>query len=242
LHCRCLDRQWFFRPDEEDTITLVPSPAGPYPLGETLVTLTVIDSQGESSSCQATVTVVDGTHPIIACPANIAATASSTAGATVHFPLPTASDTCSAVEVACWPASGSLFPVGTTLVTCTATDTAGNQSQCDFTVNVAYSWSGVLQPINADGSSVFKAGSTITVKFQLLGASAGIVNAVAKFSYVKPNAEVVAPVGQFRYDPTMQQYVFNWNTKGLSAGNYQLQIDLGDGVSRTANVGLNVKR
>jgi hypothetical protein len=57
-----------FDPDEEDTITLIQSPAGPYPLGETLVTLTVIDSQGESSSCQATVTVLDGTHPSIACP------------------------------------------------------------------------------------------------------------------------------------------------------------------------------
>ena len=109
-------------------------------------------------------------------------------------------------------------------------------------MNVAYSWSGVLQPINADGSSVFKAGSTIKVAFQLIGTSAGIVNAVAKFSYIKPNAEVVGPVGQFRYDPKGKQYFFNWNTKGLSAGNYQLQIDLGDGVLRTVNVGLNAKR
>ena len=37
----------------------------------------------------------------------------------------------------------------------------------------------MLQPINADGSSVFKAGSTVSVKFQLTGASAGITNATA---------------------------------------------------------------
>src|SRR5438309_8185892 len=37
-----------------------------------------------------------------------------------------------------------------------------------------YAWSGVLQPLNPDGSSVFKAGSTVSVKFQLTGASASL--------------------------------------------------------------------
>jgi hypothetical protein len=42
----------------------------------------------------------------------------------------------------------------------------------------------------------------------------------------------------FRYDPTSGQYVFNWNTKGLTAGLYGLRIELGDGVTRTVNLGL----
>ena len=33
----------------------------------------------------------------------------------------------------------------------------------------------------------------------------------------------------FRYDATSGQYVFNWSTKGLTAGTYQLRIDLADG-------------
>jgi hypothetical protein len=232
-----------FSPDG-GTITLSQSPAGPYPLGETLVTLTVVDSLGQSSSCQATVTVLDGTPPLITCPPNITATATSTAGATVSFPLPTASDTCSAFNVACSPASRSLFPLGPTLVTCTATDAAGNQSQCNFKVNVAYSWSGVLQPINADGSSVFKAGSIVSVKFQLTGASAGIKNAVARLSYAKVSDSTPGPVNEagaagnatagnlFQYDTVSGQYAFNWSTKGMTAGKYQLTIDLGDRVTR----------
>ena len=40
-----------------------------------------------------------------------------------------------------------------------------------FMVSVAYAWSGVLQPVNADGSSVFKLGSTVPVTFQLTGPS-----------------------------------------------------------------------
>jgi hypothetical protein len=42
----------------------------------------------------------------------------------------------------------------------------------------------------------------------------------------------------FRYDATSGQYVFNWSTKGLTAGTYQLRIDLADGASRTVRISL----
>jgi hypothetical protein len=38
--------------------------------------------------------------------------------------------------VICSPPSGSVFPVGTTTVTCTAIDTAGNQNSSEFTLTV----------------------------------------------------------------------------------------------------------
>jgi hypothetical protein len=47
-----------------DPITLTLSPAGPYPLGETGVTLMVSDGL-ESSTCSATITVVDDTPPVL---------------------------------------------------------------------------------------------------------------------------------------------------------------------------------
>jgi hypothetical protein len=55
-----------FDPDG-DSLTLTQDPAGPYALGATLVTLTATDPLGESSSCSATVTVVDATPPVVSC-------------------------------------------------------------------------------------------------------------------------------------------------------------------------------
>ncbi len=53
-----------FDPDGSP-ITISQSPAGPYPVGSTMVTLSVTDSQGASDSCTAMVTVVDATPPTI---------------------------------------------------------------------------------------------------------------------------------------------------------------------------------
>ena len=57
-----------FDPDEGDSITVTQSPAAPYGLGNTLVTLTVSDGQA-TAQCIATVSVVDQTPPAISCPA-----------------------------------------------------------------------------------------------------------------------------------------------------------------------------
>ena len=56
-------------------------------------------------------------------PADITAAATSTAGALVSYTAPTAVDEdTTAPAVSCSPASGSTFPIGTTTVTCTASD------------------------------------------------------------------------------------------------------------------------
>ena len=124
-----------FSSNAGDTITLVQSPPGPYPLGETSVTLTVTDNHGASNSCVATVTVVDRTPPVITCPANIVTDATSRSGAVVSI-APTASDNCSLASVTSSPASGSAFAIGDTTVSCTATDAAGNQAACTLIVHV----------------------------------------------------------------------------------------------------------
>lgn len=50
-----------------DPIVLALAPPGPYPLGDTVVTLTVTDPLGETDECQATITVVDCEVPTVKC-------------------------------------------------------------------------------------------------------------------------------------------------------------------------------
>lgn len=58
-------------------------------------------------------------------------------GAIVPFDAPLATDNCTALPlVICTPASGSVFPIGTTQVICVATDDCGNSSQSSFEVEV----------------------------------------------------------------------------------------------------------
>jgi hypothetical protein len=146
------------------------------------------------------------------------------------------------------PGAGTILPPGHNTLRVDAAATADYRAaSATVTIDVRYDWSGVLQPINSDGSSVFRRGSTVPVKFRLAGASAGITNAVARLSYVYVNGsagmvnEAVstaqATTGNlFRYDGG--QYVFNWSTQGLAAGTYELRIDMGDGLIRTVRLAL----
>jgi X-Pro dipeptidyl-peptidase len=76
--------------------------------------------------------------PVLAdVPADIVVDATGPAGAVVEYPLPTATDDETPdPEVACDPPSGATFPVGATVVECTATDAYGNAATSAFTVTV----------------------------------------------------------------------------------------------------------
>jgi T5SS/PEP-CTERM-associated repeat protein len=124
--------------DSDGTITnLTLNPPGPYAKGTNAVTFTVVDNLGASNSCAATIVVLDTTPPGITCPANIITNAP--AGQTsmiLNYPAPVVTDNCPGVTTNSSPASGSVFPLGTTTVNCTATDTSGNTNFCSFTVTV----------------------------------------------------------------------------------------------------------
>jgi HYR domain-containing protein/pre-peptidase len=92
---------------------------------------------GNGPTCTFTVTVNDTQPPVITCPPNLTAvTATVNDPCTVVNFTTTASDNCPGVVVVCTPPSGSCFPVGVTMVTCTATDASGNTATCSFTISV----------------------------------------------------------------------------------------------------------
>ena len=130
-------------PDPGDSITLsfdasslVTSTTLPG-LGDHSVTLYVTDTHGAQTNCTATVTVKDTTPPTVHCPNSITATNDpGQCSAVVSFSV-SATDNCTATpSVTADPSSGSTFAVGTTNVTVTAVDNAGNTNTCSFMVTV----------------------------------------------------------------------------------------------------------
>lgn len=78
----------------------------------------------------------DTTAPVLSVPANIAINATSPDGTFVQYTASATDDVNGAVTPVCGPVSGTLFPIGTTTVICTATDTALNSSSASFEVTV----------------------------------------------------------------------------------------------------------
>jgi len=59
-------------------------------------------------------------------------------GVTVSYVVPSATDNSGIPDVFCNPSSGSIFNLGTTVVTCTATDVSGNENSVTFEVTINF--------------------------------------------------------------------------------------------------------
>lgn len=105
-------------------------------LGSNQVVLTVTDIHGLANACDVVVTVLDTLPPSISPVAAIVTNAISDCSQVVIWETPGATDNCSVTNVSCVPASGSLFPVGTNTVVCTAYDASGNAAVSMFNVVV----------------------------------------------------------------------------------------------------------
>ena len=84
-----------------------------------------------------TTTTVDNPPSFANVPSGLTVEANGPSGSAVNYTAPTASDdTDGPRPVSCTPGPGSTFPLGSTSVTCTATDLAGHQAEASFTVAV----------------------------------------------------------------------------------------------------------
>jgi len=105
--------------------------------GITTITCATEDSKGQLATCTYTITVVDNENPVITCtPPPAVSVPACDGGANVTFANPAVTDNCPMVTWTSSHNSNDFFPCGTTIVTFTATDMAGNQSTCTMPVVV----------------------------------------------------------------------------------------------------------
>jgi hypothetical protein len=153
--------------------------------------------------------------------------------------------------------SGGVPPgVGTFTASCNgAVDKAGNSKNTSVTYTVQYATGGmclgsaghqILEPINWNGTSVFKQKSTVPAKFRVCDANGNSIGTPGVVTMFKITQDVVGtvssgvnepvdsttPFTEFRWDPTSMQWIFNISTKGLSANHtYGFLITLNDGTT-----------
>jgi hypothetical protein len=184
--------------------------------GTTTVTYEAQDDQGNNSTCSFTVTVTDDEAPVISnCPTdfNVAMDVGE-CGAVISWTEPTVTDNCDVSPTLARTDgtgfnSGDLFPAGTTTISYSVTDAAGNVNTCSFDVTVAADDQAPVltcignttvcapaggQYVQADGSwdATYdeNCSGNVTLEYTLTGATTGTGTSLANTSFNVGNTTV----------------------------------------------------
>jgi hypothetical protein len=187
--------------DKTLTITCTPGPGSAFPLGSTTVTCTARDDTGNQSTTSFSVIIVDTTPPVVTVPGARSLEANGPGGSASNFagevsasdlgePVPPA-------RISCTPAPGSTFGLGTSTVTCTATDAVGNKGTGTFTIKVTDNTPPVLHAPSeaaffADAPSGISADHPAVQRFLRSPVAQDIVDEAVSISH---NAPAVFPMG-----------------------------------------------
>jgi hypothetical protein len=228
------------------TLSQSPAPGTLVGYGPHTVTVTANDGHGNTTSDDVVFTVNDNTPPVISCPANITVylplntTATSMA---VSYPAATATDNCGQpINLGYSKASGSVFNMGPTPVTATATDSHGNTASCTFTVTVLYDFTGFFQPVdNLPTVNQMKAGQAVPTKFSLSGNKGLNIFAAGSPNSIQVTCDTGAPLSDVEetvtagnsslsYDGSADRYNYVWKTESSWKNTCrQLNVVLNDG-------------
>jgi hypothetical protein len=146
------------------TVTCDPASGSTFPIGTTTVQCSAVDASFNTRFGQFDVIVTfDVTPPVLSLPANITAEATSASGAVVTYTAAAVDDVDGPVPVTCDHASGSTFPIATTTVQCTASDSHGNVAHGSFTVTVRDTTPPVLSlPANITAEATGPSGAAVS--------------------------------------------------------------------------------
>lgn len=253
--CNSSDNSEACQSRQDIAVVQSPAPGTPVGLGTYTITLSANDGSsnnggaGNTTTVQTTLTVADQTAPSVSCPSDITVYLplnTPDVSMPVTYPAATATDNCSTPVITYSQASGSTFPVGTTTVTATATDAAGNHSSCSFHVTVLYDFTGFFSPVaNPPTLNTVNAGKAVPVKFSLSGNKGLSIFAAGNPYSVPLNCNTGDPgvdvtetlnAGGSSLNYTVDQYNYVWKTENSWVGTCrQLVLTLNDGSVHTAN-------
>ena len=122
--------------DGDTPVSCAPASGSPFALGSTTVDCSATDAAGNVRTGSFTVTVGDTSQPMLDLANDRIVEASGPGGAEVTYQVSATDAVDGSVPVTCVPPSGSVFPMGTTEVHCSATDSSSNTTDGEFSVTV----------------------------------------------------------------------------------------------------------
>jgi hypothetical protein len=207
-----------------------------------LVSCSVTDSAGESTSDSFSVTVVDTTPP------SITLVGGPVDGGNYYFGEPLAAPSCTATdvvdgEVGC-DLTGFSSMVGKHTVTGSATDRSGNPGTAAGAAYSVLPWTinGFFRPVDVNVAlTVAKSGSTVPLKFEVFAGpteltSTEVVDTFRVFTIPCDDAGTSAGVELtatdatlLRYESTEGQFILNWATPKVPGNCQRVELKLDDG-------------
>jgi uncharacterized repeat protein (TIGR01451 family) len=149
------------------------------------------------------------------------------------------------------PAAGILLGPGSgQVLTVTVAATKDyNAATLSVPIDVVYRFSGFLSPVSPNAG--YPPGSVVPIRFQLADAQGHFISSLSAVKSlqvvaVKADGSLGTPFNptaadgmRLSYDPATHEYVFNWQTRGLAAGKYEVLLSLADGTTRSVSLTLS---
>jgi Tol biopolymer transport system component len=188
----------------------------------------------------------DTIPPTLTVPGAITVDAVSPAGAVVTFAVSATDNVDPDVPVTCTPASGSLFPVGTTTVRCNASDDAGNTATATFDVLVRpfiVRLAGFAAKVEVEALNEVEVKTT----FQLGAASNGIdptrEDVILRLGSlavtIAAGSFIVDEQARFRFEGVVDGVSVEAHIRSLKTGGFEFKAELAGAAA--ASIGMRVE-
>jgi hypothetical protein len=173
----------------------------------------------------------DVTSPVLSLPGDITKEAEGPNGATVSWPAPTATDDVDdSVTVNCDKTSGDIFPLGTTTVTCSATDAAGNTASDSFAVTVQDATLPTLSVSHTpDGTNGWNKTSAVSLSVSASDTDSGVA------------AAPTCTDGSTALTLTAGPTAGNWTASVSGEGTHDVSCSVSDNADNSTNASDTVK-
>ncbi|HWS72540.1 MAG TPA: HYR domain-containing protein, partial [Thermoanaerobaculia bacterium] len=181
-----------FTVTSDGSVACSPASGSTFPVATTTVQCTATGVGGTTSG-SFKVTVVDTKPPVITVPGTLTAEATSAAGAVVVYTASAADKVDGNVAVSCAPPAASTFPLGTTAVQCTATDSHGNTGTNSFTVIVQDTTSPSIPKIEVSPTVLWPPDHTMRIVTLTVTAKDAVSTPVSKIILITSNQPINGP-------------------------------------------------